>query len=64
MLLLIGFLYLLLIFCAVAWCAKMIMKAFSVGDPIETLVYVGLVLLFLVWLINGPHVAIPYYKVG
>jgi hypothetical protein len=42
----------LLIFCVVIWAARALMAAFSIGDPINTVVYVILVLLMLVYLLQ------------
>jgi hypothetical protein len=49
---LIGLLIALLIICIVLWAARALMAAFSVEDPIRTVIYVILVILILVWLLN------------
>jgi hypothetical protein len=47
---LIGLLVALLIFCVVLWAVRALLAAFSIGDPIATVVYVLLVLIFVVYL--------------
>ena len=42
----------LLVFCVVIWAVRMLLGAFSIGDPIATVVYVILVLLMLLWLLQ------------
>ncbi len=54
---LIGLLVALVIICAVFWACRAILKAFSIGDPIATVVQVILVLIVLVWLLNAFGVA-------
>ena len=43
-------LVMLLIMCVVIWAARALMSAFGIGDPINTVVYVVLVLICLLWL--------------
>jgi hypothetical protein len=50
---LIGLLGVLLIGCVVLWAAKALLTAFSIGDPLRTVVYVILVLILLLWLVNA-----------
>jgi len=56
---LIGLLILLLIICVVFWAARALLKAFGVGDPIATVVYVILTIVVLAALIGqlgyGPN---------
>ena len=49
----IGLLVWLLVACLVFWAARTIMGAFCVGDPIRSVVLVVLVLIFVVYLLNG-----------
>lgn len=49
---LLGILIAFIIICVVIWGAQAIMKAFGIGDPIATVVYVVLVLIFLFWLLG------------
>lgn len=42
----------LIVVCVVIWCAKMLLAAFGIGDPIATVVYVLLVLVALWWLLG------------
>jgi hypothetical protein len=49
---LLGLLLALLLLCVVYWAATQLMAAFSVGDPIRTVVLVLLVLLALVYLLG------------
>lgn len=50
---LVGLLVALLIMCVVIWAARSLMAAFGIGDPIATVVWVVLVLIFLLWLYQG-----------
>lgn len=43
----------LLIMCVVIWAARSLLAAFGIGDPIATVVYVLLVLVFLLYLFQG-----------
>ena len=45
-------LVILLIFCVVVWAARALMGAFSIGEPIHTVVYVILVLFMLIFLLQ------------
>jgi hypothetical protein len=47
---LVSLLVLLLIMCVVVWAARALLAAFSIGDPIATVVYVLLVLVFLLYI--------------
>lgn len=58
----IGLLLLLIVMCVVIWAAQRLMAAFGIGDPIATVIYVVLVLVFLVLLAQGLGVAIPGLK--
>jgi hypothetical protein len=49
----IGLLVALLVGCIVLWAARALMAAFSIGDPISTVVYVLLVLIFLFWILSA-----------
>lgn len=49
---LISLLVLLLVACVVIWAARSLMAAFGIGDPIATVVYVILVLVFLLALLG------------
>ncbi len=48
----IGLLVLLLVFCLLLWCARALMSAFGIGDPIATIVYVIFVLVFVLFVIQ------------
>ncbi len=50
---LIGLLVGLLIICVVLWAARALMAAFSIEDPIRTVIYVILVIIILVWLLGA-----------
>ncbi len=50
---LIGLLVLLLIFCLVAWAVKALLAAFGIGDPIATIVWVVLVIIFVLFLVQS-----------
>lgn len=56
---LVALLVLLLVACVVIWAARSLMSAFGIGDPIATVIYVVLVLVFLVLLAQGLGVGIP-----
>ena len=43
----------LLVFCIIVWAARALMSAFGIGDPIATVIYVLLVLVFLLWLLQN-----------
>ena len=58
----IGLLLLLIVMCVVIWAAQRLMAAFGIGDPIATVIYVVLVLVFLVLLAQGLGVSIPGLK--
>lgn len=59
---LIGILIVLIIVGVVFWCARQLIRAFSIPDPIATVIYVLLVLVALVWLLGqigyGPNIRI------
>ena len=59
---LVALLVLLLVACVVIWAARSLMGAFGIGDPIATVIYVVLVLVFLVLLAQGLGVGIPGIK--
>lgn len=42
----------LLIWCLIAWGVRTIMAAFSIGNPIASVVNVILVILFILWLLS------------
>jgi len=46
--LLVGLIVILLVF----WAANKLLKAFGVGEPITTVVYVGLVIVLVYWLLG------------
>lgn len=50
---LIGLLILLLIFCLIVWAARQLLAAFSIGNPIATVVQVLIVLIFCLYLIQA-----------
>ncbi len=50
---LIGLLIVLLIFCLVVWAVRAIMSAFGIGDPIATVVWVVIVIIFVIWLVQN-----------
>jgi hypothetical protein len=61
---LLGLLIALVVVCVVIWAARSLMAAFGIGDPIATVVYVILVLIFLLWVlqtlgvVGGPHLSL------
>ncbi len=56
---LIPLLLLLIVACVVIWAAQRLMAAFGIGDPIATVIYVILVLIFLLALARALGVAVP-----
>ena len=48
-----GLLLVVVVFCFVVWAVRALFAAFSIGEPITTIVYVVLVFLFIVWLIGA-----------
>jgi hypothetical protein len=50
---LIGLLVTLVLFCVIAWACRALLAAFGIGDPIATVVWVVLVLLFVYWLLQA-----------
>lgn len=50
---LIGLLIVLLIFCVIVWAVRQILAAFNIGQPINTVVQVIIVLIFILWLIQA-----------
>lgn len=50
---LIGLLIVLLVMCVVIWGARTLLAAFGIGNPIASVVYVILVLIFLFWLLQN-----------
>lgn len=57
---LLGILLAVLVLCVVVWAARSLLAAFSVGDPIRTVVIVVLVVLCLVWFLG----AVGFMPVG
>lgn len=58
----IGLLLALVVLCVVIWAARAIMAAFGIGDPIATLIWVGIVLVVVFWLVSqfgGANVRLP-----
>ena len=49
---LIGLLVALVIVCLLFWAVRAILSAFSIGDPIATLVQVVLMVLVVLWLLS------------
>ena len=49
----IGLLVLLLVFCLIIWAARQLLAAFSIGNPIATVVQVVIVLIFVLWLLEA-----------
>ena len=49
---LIGLLVALVLVCLVVWATRRILAAFSIGEPIATLVYVAIVVLVVFWLLG------------
>jgi hypothetical protein len=50
---LISILIMLIVIGVVLWAARALMSAFGIGDPIATVVYVLLVLVFLIWVLQA-----------
>lgn len=49
---LIGLLIVLLVGCVVIWAARKLLAAFSIGDPISTVVQVVIVLILILWVVQ------------
>lgn len=49
---LVTFLIGLIVVLVLIWAVRQLMAAFGIGEPIATVVYVLLVLIFVLWLIN------------
>lgn len=49
----ISLLVVLIVFCLVVWCVRMILSAFSIGDPIASIVQVIVVIVFILWLLQN-----------
>jgi hypothetical protein len=49
---LIAFFIGLIVILVLIWAVRALMAAFGIGDPIATVVYVLLVLIFLLWLVS------------
>ncbi len=60
----IGILVTLLILCVIIWAARALLSAFSIGDPIATVVYVVLVLCLLFWLVNVLGGSVPTFHLS
>ena len=43
----------LIVILLVFWAAKRLLAAFGVGEPITTVVYVGLVIVLIIWLLGA-----------
>jgi len=43
----------LIVICLVFWAVRALLAAFSIGDPIATVVYVLMVLIVVLWLLGG-----------
>jgi hypothetical protein len=50
---LIGLLVGLIVVCLVFWAARALMAAFSIGDPIATVIYVVLVVIVILWILQS-----------
>lgn len=50
---LVGLLIVLLVFCLIVWAARSLLAAFSIGNPVATVVQVVIVLIFVLWLIEA-----------
>lgn len=48
-----GLLLLLIVLCLVLWAANAIMAAFSIGDPIRTLIWVAIVVIAVLYVVNA-----------
>ena len=60
---LVGLLVGLLVFCLIFWAARRIMAATQVGEPVVTIVYVVLVVVFAIYLLSfvggiGPRISL------
>jgi hypothetical protein len=60
---LIGLLVVLIIACVVIWATQRILAAFSVADPLRTVIYVVIVLVILFWLLAVFGVSPPGLRV-
>lgn len=49
----VGLLIGVLIVCLVLYCTQLLLKAFSIGDPFRTVIFVVVVILCIVWLFGG-----------
>ena len=49
---LISLLVVLIVACVVLWAAQRILAAFSIGDPIRTVVFVVIVLIVVLWAVS------------
>ncbi len=49
----VSLLIVLLIFCVLVWAARALMAAFGIGDPIATVVWVIIVLIFVAWFLQN-----------
>ena len=45
-------LVMVIVACVVVWAVQRLMAAFGIGDPIATVVYVVLVILFMLWFVQ------------
>lgn len=43
----------LLVLCVVIWAARTLLGAFSIGEPLSTVIYVVIVLIVVMWLVGG-----------
>jgi len=50
---LVSLLVALLLLCVIIWAARSLLAAFSIGDPIRTVVYVVIVLLVVLWVVQS-----------
>jgi hypothetical protein len=50
---LVSLLVALIVICLLFWAVRAILAAFSIGDPIATVVYVLMVLFVVLWLLGG-----------
>jgi len=52
----------LIVICLIFWAVRMICGAFSIGEPITTVIYVVLVVFVILWLVSlfgyGPSIRI------
>jgi hypothetical protein len=49
---LLGLLVALIVICLVFWAARTLMAAFSIGDPIASVIYVVLVVIVILWILQ------------